>query len=340
MSIARVSAVIINWNCYRDTFECVAALRKSTYQNIEIVVVDNASTDGSTEKIEQNVPGIILIKSKENLGWAGGSNLGVRDALKRGVDYVLLLNADAFVEPDAIEKMVRKAESSPDIGLVSAVLYYFKSRRLQHCGAEINWERCAIKEPPDIKSAENIPPERLWIWFTAVLIKRKVVDRIGYCEEKYFCYCEDQEYSMRAFRAGFKIAVAQDANVFHRCHEIDIGGRQNLPLYFFFYVTRNDFLFHKKYNPYNKVRFYRKYLAKIFEEIGCANEEDKTEVVDVCLDGLYCGFKNFTGRWDKTKKMPKWIKNFVLWHPFLWANILNGNFKKVFKRDTSKTNVQ
>jgi len=329
MSDFRISIVIINWNCYNDTFQCVQALRKSTYKNFEIIVVDNASMDGSAEKIEQNIEGIILIKSKENLGWAGGSRLGTQDALDRGADYILLLNADAFVEPDAIEKMVRKAESSVDIGIVSAVLYYFNSRRLQHCGVGIKWEECT-KEYPDIQSVDKIPPERFWVWFTAALIKRKVIETIGLYEEKYFCYCEDLEYCMRAFRAGFKIAVATDANVFHRCHEIDISGQENLKPYYFFYMTRNNFLFFKEYSL-RKLRFYRKFLSKTLVEVGSAKAKGKQAVVDAYLDGLYCGFKGIIGPWDKTKKIPKWIKKIIMSHPFFWSDLLNGYFLKIIK---------
>ncbi|MDP2654681.1 MAG: glycosyltransferase family 2 protein [Candidatus Omnitrophota bacterium] len=330
MNNPRVGVIVINWNCFQDTAECVEALKKSTYQNIEIIVVDNASTDGSAEKVEQSIPGIVFIKSKDNLGWAGGNNLGVRDALNKGIDYVLLLNADAFVEPDTIEKMVRKAESSPDIGLVSPVLYYFSSRRLQHCGAGINWEKCTKICPTDIRDIDKIPPDRFWVWFTATLVKRKVIDVIGLFEEKYFCYCEDQEYSLRAYRAGFKIAVATDAKVFHRCHEIDVKGQADLPPYFFFYITRNNFFFFQKYSS-RKFRFYRKFLAKTFAELGHSQKEGRLEAVDAYLDGLYCGLKGIAGRWDKTKKMPRWIKAIILAHPFFWSDMLNGDFLKIFK---------
>lgn len=326
----RVSIVLINWNCYQDTAECVAALRKSAYRNFEIVVVDNASTDGSAERIEKEIRGIILIKSRDNLGWAGGTNLGVRDALKRGADYVLLLNADAFVEPDAIEKMVAKAESSPDIGLVSAALYYYKSRRLQHCGAEIDWEHCKIKETLDINKTNSLSSDRLWIWFTAALVNRKVIDAVGFFEERYFCYCEDQEYSIRAQRAGFRIAVAQDAKVFHRCHEIDVGGFDKLPLYFYFYVTRNDLFFFRKYSP-KKIRFYRNYLKKIITGVAYKQKEGMGDVVDAYLDGLYCGFKGIDGRWDKAKKMPRWIRKFIVSHPNFCLDMLNGDVMKILK---------
>lgn len=326
----KVSVVLINWNCYPDTVECVAALKKSTYPSIEIIVVDNASTDGSADKVEKDIDGIRLLKSKVNLGWAGGSRLGTDDALTRDARYVLLLNADAFVEPDAIEKLVSRAEASSATGLVTAVIYYFKSRKMQHCGSEIDWENFVKRELKNVEEVENVPSGRFWTWATALLIKREVIEKIGFYSEEYFCYGEDLEYSVRAQRAGFKIDVAKDAQVFHRCHEIDVGGRDNLPLYFFFFMARNNLFFFRQYTK-SKLRFYRKYLARIFAEVGPLHEEGKHEVVDAYLDGLYCGIKNITGRWDKTKKMPVRLKKFILSHPYLWADLLNGDFKKLIR---------
>ena len=93
--------------------------RKSTTRNFEIVVVDNGSVDGSPEKLLENAPEIRLIRNATNLGFAGGCNVGMRDALRRGTDYVLLLNNDTIVAPDFLSQLVTVTESDEKIGAVS-----------------------------------------------------------------------------------------------------------------------------------------------------------------------------------------------------------------------------
>ena len=97
LSEPRVSIVILNWNSYEVTLDCLLSLRKMDYRNFEVVLVDNGSIDGSPAKLLQSVPEIRLIRNETNLGFAGGCNVGMRDALRRGTDYVLLLNNDTIV---------------------------------------------------------------------------------------------------------------------------------------------------------------------------------------------------------------------------------------------------
>src|SRR4051794_15878382 len=96
----RVSIIILNWNSYAVTRDCILSLRKMDYQNFEVVLVDNGSVDGSPEKLLENAPEIRLIKNASNLGFACGCNVGMREALCRGTDYILLLNNDTIVAPD------------------------------------------------------------------------------------------------------------------------------------------------------------------------------------------------------------------------------------------------
>src|SRR6267154_3812077 len=137
LSEPRVSIVILNWNSYEVTLDCLTSLRKIDYRNFELVIVDNGSIDGSPAKLLESAPEIRLIQNKTNLGFAAGCNVGVRDALRRGTDYVLLLNNDTIVAFDFLSQLVRVAESDDRIGAASPkILFFDRPDRLNYAGGE------------------------------------------------------------------------------------------------------------------------------------------------------------------------------------------------------------
>ena len=116
--------IVLNWNRPDDTIECVESLLVQTYSNITIWVVDNGSTDDSVERIRSHFPEVELVRSETNRGFAGGNNLGIREALAAGADYVWMLNNDTVVAPEAIEKLVDLAETEEQVGAVGARVVY------------------------------------------------------------------------------------------------------------------------------------------------------------------------------------------------------------------------
>jgi GT2 family glycosyltransferase len=119
-----VCCVIVNWNGWRDTLECLASVREQEYDHLQIVVVDNGSTDDSVERIRSAFPEVRLIETGKNLGYSGGCNEGLRVALAGNSQFVWLLNNDTICPPDTLRKLVRRAIASPEAGLVGTVLYY------------------------------------------------------------------------------------------------------------------------------------------------------------------------------------------------------------------------
>src|ERR1700709_1176957 len=95
----RVSCIIVNWNSWQDTVECLTSLRACTYPQLDIIVVDNGSTNDSVVRIKASCPDILLFESKENLGFSGGNNIGIRYALAMGAEYIWLLNSDTKPAP-------------------------------------------------------------------------------------------------------------------------------------------------------------------------------------------------------------------------------------------------
>src|SRR3989304_8553833 len=126
-----VYVIVLSWNGKNDTLECLASLQQLTYPNARVVVVDNASSDGTCDAIRSAFPNIELIVNNSNLRFAGGNNVGIRRSLERGAKYVLVLNNDTVVDRDFLSRLVEAAESDKKIGVVGPKIYYYdKPRRI------------------------------------------------------------------------------------------------------------------------------------------------------------------------------------------------------------------
>src|ERR1700759_4079457 len=148
-----VHVVVLNWNNSEDTIACIQSLDKQDYANFKVIVVDNGSVDDSCARLSE-IPGIDLRRNKTNLGYAGGNNLAMRAAFEAGADYVWVLNNDAVAAPDCLSRLVAAAESDPDVGLASPVIYHRESpERIQHCATRFDQRTCLFEEAPDIETA-------------------------------------------------------------------------------------------------------------------------------------------------------------------------------------------
>jgi GT2 family glycosyltransferase len=120
----KVHIIILNWNQREMTVDCLNSLKKLDYADVEIVLVDNGSTDDSIEVIKENFPEITLIENKENLGVAGGRNVGFRYALQGSADYVLFLDNDTIVDKNFISELVKVGEDHKDAGIITGKIFF------------------------------------------------------------------------------------------------------------------------------------------------------------------------------------------------------------------------
>lgn len=212
--IPRVSCIILNWNGWAHTVECLTALIESSYQRMTLIVVDNGSTDNSVEQIRAAFPNVLVLESGKNLGFAGGNNLGIRHALAHGADYVWLLNNDTKPDPHALSALVAKALTDTKIGAVSSVCYYADSPSTVQAwaGARVNlWTgsaRLSMRPRPDE-------------WFdalngTSFLISRAAIEDVGLLDENFFMYWEDTEFCLRLRKRGWRIGAAPNSRVLHK----------------------------------------------------------------------------------------------------------------------------
>lgn len=210
----RVVCIILNWNGWVDTLACLDAMQNCIYEQVSIVVVDNASTDGSVAKIRAAYPDITLIESEMNLGCPGGNNLGLRYALSVGADYVWLLNNDTEPFLDALSTLVAKAQTDMSIGAVSSICFYADAPHQVQAwgGAKVNlWTGFA----------KNSTIERSDDWFDSLygasyLLRTKALRDVGLIDEGFFLYWDEAELSLRLRKRGWKLAAASNSHVLHK----------------------------------------------------------------------------------------------------------------------------
>lgn len=209
-----VCCVIVNWNGWRDTLDCLASLREQDYGNLQIIVVDNGSTDDSVERIRSAFPETKLIETGRNIGYASGCNVGLRAALTGGAEFVWLLNNDTICPPDTVHKLVRRAMVSPEAGLVGTVLFYAHDpAKVQAWGGGrvVPWIAYTTHFYAPTEFGENC-----YTTFASVLARRKMLEEVGLLYEGFFMYYDDSDLCLRMQKSRWKIVMAEDTAVLHK----------------------------------------------------------------------------------------------------------------------------
>jgi GT2 family glycosyltransferase len=245
----KVSIITLTWNSYEVTRDCLLTLKKLDYPNFEIIVVDNGSTDGSQEQLDRDFPEVRHLRNRTNLGFSGGNNVAIRDALARNADYLLLLNNDTIVSPTFLRELVQVAESDEKIGLLNPKIYYFEPPdRIWYAGGlrkpwRVFPKHLGLHKRDD--GSYNETREVTFITGCALLVKAAVVRKIGLLDEIFFLGFEDADWSVRALQAGFKGVYVPAAVIWHRDAYVTRKnfGRAGRD----FYTMRNTILFARKH---------------------------------------------------------------------------------------------
>jgi len=250
MSFPKVSVITVNWNNFNDSAECLESLRKTTYPNFEVIVVDNGSEGDDVSLLKQRLgDSIRLIVNDKNSGFAGGCNIGIKDALARGADYVVLLNNDTVVAPDFIEGLVRVAQSDERVGIAGGKVFCYELPELiWFAGGIINYRtgRTPIRGSGEADKGQFDEIVRVdWISGCFMFISRDVLQAVGLLDERFFFGWEDVDLCVRAARKGFKVLFVPESRIWHKGFGIDKRDRlMGMPVY---YATRGQFLFMDKH---------------------------------------------------------------------------------------------
>lgn len=282
---SKVSIVILTWNGLKDTLEVLKNIEGLKTQNVKVetIVVDNGSADNTSEVLKNfklKNSDFKLIRNKENLGFAGGNNIGIKSALKGRADYILLLNNDVILHPSLLTKLVGKAQSDSTIGLISPKMYfapgyefhkdrYKKEERgkvFWYAGGVLDWNNVyashrGVDEVDHGQYEKQINTD--FANGACVLIRSEVFKKVGLLNDGLFLYWEDVDFSQRAKSAGFKVVYIPQTHLWHKVSSATGGSGSASNDYF---MIRNRLIFGMKYaSVRTKFALFRDSIRTLFK---------------------------------------------------------------------------
>lgn len=230
-----VSVIIVNWNGRKYLEKCISSLLLQTYQDIEIILVDNASTDDSVEFVRERFPPVRIIYNDENLGFAEGTNIGIRAS--KG-EYIALVNQDAFVHREWLARLVGAMEKSPEIAAAAGKVYYWGNAYGKDA-VFCTWSKIDPYTARPYNFHDNEPESEVdYVTGCAALLRKTILDEVGLLDTEYFLYFEETDWCARAIRAGYKLMYIPEATVEHV-----VSGSISNAEYKTFYMMRNRLRF-------------------------------------------------------------------------------------------------
>ncbi|HEV7772179.1 MAG TPA: glycosyltransferase family 2 protein [Conexibacter sp.] len=246
--------VVLSWNGREDTLACLASLRALGSADVAVACVDNGSMDGSVAAVREAFPEVTLIENGRNLGFAGGNNVGIAHALAHGAEWVALVNNDATLAPEAIERLRAAAVRHPDAGVLAGKVLFADggaSERVWFAGQRVSLTLGYSGRPrghgrPDGPAyREERETGRAVGAFMAV--SRAALDAVGMLDDELFLYVEDVDWCVRIRRAGFAVWFVPDAVARHRVSAASGGeGASPTALY---YGVRNTVVVCERHRP-------------------------------------------------------------------------------------------
>lgn len=267
VSLPYVFVVALNWNGAADTLVCLDSLAALTYPSFNVVVVDNGSTDDSLARLRTYAAPypLTLLETGNNLGYAGGNNVGTRHALEHGADFVLILNNDTTVAPDFLERLVESAQRNPDAGVFSArIMYFDEPERVWFDGARWNPSSLRLEWPgqgAEEHTLDTIDHDTDYACGAALFFRSEVARQIGLLDESFFLVWEEVDWGFRARKAGWRNIVVPAAKVWHK---IGVSfGSESSPLRTYFSI-RNELLWFSRHAPVTaRLRLWMKNLRRL-----------------------------------------------------------------------------
>lgn len=243
-----VGVVLVNFNGLKFLPACVSSLANQTHDNLKVVIVDNASTDGSREWIERQPSEIERVLLDSNTGITGGNNAGIKRCQELGCDEIFILNNDTELEPDCVEKLIAARE--PKCLLVPKIYFYSDRNLINNNFGDFDFVKGISRHyfygQPDSEASQKTQYGTMTST-CALLVPSEAFASIGTMDDKYFIYWDDTDFAARAVKTGYKIKFVPEAVLYHK-ESMSSGGDKlgPLPLY---YLTRNRLYFMEKNSP-------------------------------------------------------------------------------------------
>jgi GT2 family glycosyltransferase len=295
-----VSAVVLSWNRREDTLACLRSLAAADPAP-HVIVVDNASDDGTSEAVRREFPGVELIENPDNLGFAEGNDVGIRHALAHGADHVLVLNNDTEVDPDFLAPLLEEAARRPDAGALSPkILFAEPPDLIWFAGAEYeprsgyNGRHRGYREPDDGRFDTVVETGR--VCGAAMLVSREVLEKVGVFDPELFAYSEDTDWSLRAREAGYRHYIVPASRVWHKVSAASGGESSPTAIY---YDVRNALVVAERHAPLGLMGTWRRRLTVVAAHlVQAAGAPRRRE----CVAAIWHGWRDFrAGRLGRRK---------------------------------------
>lgn len=306
-SSSGVLAVVLNWNGQDLTSQCLEHLRRQNYPALDLLVVDNGSTDRSLENLKEGgLREHEILSLNTNLGFSGGMNQGIRKAQADNYAYVWLLNNDAFPDPDCLSALVRLLDQNPMTGMVTPRLVGADGLD-QHVGGRLQANGC----DNDWVFADEPFPTGIWITGTAPLVRVSCLNEVGVLDEKFFAYWEDVDLSFRCLLAGWELKCEPSA----RCVHLGGSSSEGLQSQFCYHMAiRNAGMFSCKHLPWtSRPGYLLQFLAHVVDRAALEDLCGRTAVASAMIGGFTALLRGASGRPTSLITYP-WLERAFLKH--------------------------
>lgn len=259
-----LSIITVNYNGLKDTCALIDSIPFN--EDMEVVVVDNGSTQDEANILQERYPSIRAIRSDQNLGFAGGNNLGIKAAKGK---FLYLTNNDTIFKDFNLQALIKRLDSSPKIGMVCPkIRFTWDNNPIQFAGytplSPITVRNKAIGFGEEDKGQYDTPHQTPYAHGAAMMLKREVIDKVGLMPECYFLYYEELDWSMMITSAGYEIWYEPASTIYHKESQ-STGQKSPLRAY---YITRNRLLLVKR-----NIKGIKKYLAYTYLQMIVATRD-------------------------------------------------------------------
>ena len=230
----RAALIVLSFNHARETIECLQSIYRAKPATADVIVVDNASADGTAAELRRAFSDTEIIELQRNRGWAGGNNVGIRLALQRGHDLICLVNNDLVFCENALPEILRVAEGLEPCLLHPALYYYDDTDKAQ--------------VDPSLQGVPDSGRDHVYVldfaYGACLIVHAEVFRAVGVMDERYFLQLEETDFYLRAVKAGYRSLCYTNARVLHK-ESVSIGGRQSPTKAY--YIVRNSLLITEKH---------------------------------------------------------------------------------------------
>jgi hypothetical protein len=281
-----IAAIVISYRRPPMVLACLGKLLALPDAPGHVWLVDNAPEDGTAALVHEKFPVVQILGTGENLGFAGGNNLGIKAALAAGYPFILLLNDDAVLIPGSLARLYESINSAPSIGAIGPLVYYGDGKTIWSAGGKIGARTGLVGHllcPPVANQTYTVD----YVIACAVLYRSDAIKKVGMFDERYFMYYEDSDLGIRLSKGGYHNVIDPQAKAIHHV-PCDLAVRMQSPS-FLYYLNRNRILFMRQHNPLRIITD-----ALVFRSL--------LELLIVLAKGNAAGFyAGLCGIWDGVK---------------------------------------